>query len=106
MSVAIPGWVFGTLFGILFGNIMPNSILNAFGIAIYAMFIAIIIPVARHKKSVFYVVAAAMLFSLAFYILPIMNQLSAGFRTIIITIVVAGVAAGLSPIKGEDTNEG
>lgn len=106
MSAAIPGWIVGTLFGILFGNIMPTSILSAFGIAIYAMFIAIIVPVAKQKKSVFFVVLGAMLFSLAFYILPVVKQLSSGFRTIIITIVVAGVAAGLSPIKGEDTNEG
>ncbi|OYP06559.1 branched-chain amino acid ABC transporter permease, partial [Lachnotalea glycerini] len=44
MSSAVPGWIFGTFFGIVFGNIMPVSVLNALGIAIYAMFIAIIIP--------------------------------------------------------------
>lgn len=105
MSAAIPGWVLGTLFGIVFGNIMPNSVLNALGIAIYAMFIAIIIPAAKQNKSILCVVILAMLCSLAFYALPIINQVSSGFRTIIITIVIAGIAAWLFPVKEEDADE-
>jgi predicted branched-subunit amino acid permease len=105
MSAAIPGWIIGTLFGIVFGNIMPNSVLSALGIAIYGMFLAIIIPAAKQNKSILYVVIFSMLFSLAFYVLPIINQVSSGFRTIIITIVIAGVAAWLFPVKEEDTNE-
>ncbi|RDY31269.1 AzlC family ABC transporter permease [Lachnotalea glycerini] len=105
MSSAVPGWIFGTFFGIVFGNIMPVSVLNALGIAIYAMFIAIIIPKAKESKSVRLVVLGAMVCSMAFYTLPIIKQVSAGFRTIIITVLIAGIAAWLCPINEENTNE-
>ena len=62
MAIAIPGWVAGTFVGGVFGNILPAFIMSALGIAIYGMFLAIILPPAKKDKSILLVVLAAMTF--------------------------------------------
>lgn len=101
MSSAVPGWAFGTLFGVLFGSLMPDMVLSALGIAVYGMFLAIILPEAKHDKVVAGIVLAAMAASLLFGWIPGLNRVSGGFQIIIITLVVAGGAAILFPVKEE-----
>ena len=102
MAVAIPGWGFGTLFGALFGSILPSSVLSALGIAIYGMFLAIIIPPAKSDRVVRLVVLAAMALSLLFSVVPLLRTVSSGFQIILITLAVSLLAAWLAPIKEED----
>ena len=101
MAVAIPGWVTGTAFGAVFGNILPAFIMSALGIAIYGMFLAIILPPAREDKTILCVVLAAMTLSARFYITPVLKEISSGFVIIITTVLVAGVAAFIKPIHEE-----
>jgi len=103
ISISVPGWVFGTLLGVLSGNILPERVLSALSVALYGMFIAIIIPPAKGNKVISGIILLSMLLSLAFAKLPLLNQISSGFRIIILTIAIAGAAAVLFPIK-EDTN--
>ena len=63
MCVAIPGWVLGTLAGAISGNLLPDFMMSALSVAIYGMFLAIIIPPAKQNKAVLAVVVAAMLIS-------------------------------------------
>ena len=93
MSVAIPGWVLGTLAGAISGNLLPDFMVSALGIAIYGMFLAIIIPPATENKVVLKVVLGAMIMSGLFSFLPVLNKVSAGFVIIITTLLVAGAAA-------------
>ena len=44
------GWTSGTLFGAIAGNILPAIITAALGLAIYGMFTAIVVPVAKKEK--------------------------------------------------------
>lgn len=99
VAVAAPGWGFGTLVGILSGSILPVSVINALGIAIYGMFIAVIIPAARGNKVVLGVVIVTMLASYVFSMLPVLSTISAGFRIIILILVIAGLAAFFFPVK-------
>jgi len=99
MSVALPGWGGGTLLGALFGSILPEALLSALGVAIYGMFLAIFIPVARKDRVVRLVVLAAMALSTLFAVVPLLNKVSAGFQIIIVTLLVSGVAAWLAPVK-------
>lgn len=99
MSVAIPGWVLGTVTGAVLGNILPDMILSALSIAIYAMFIGIIIPPAKADKNLYYIIIAAMVLSLLFGILPVLKDISSGFTIIIITVVVSAAAAILFPVS-------
>ncbi len=103
MLVAIPGWVLGTLFGAISGEILPHQITSALSVAIYGMFLAIIIPPSKSDRNVLYVVLSAMALSTAFACLPVLSSISSGLVIIITTVLVAGAAALLAPIK--DTEE-
>ena len=50
ISAAVPGWTFGTLLGAVSGSILPQRLLSALGVALYGMFLAVILPPARKNK--------------------------------------------------------
>lgn len=97
MSVAIPGWTLGTLVGGVSGNLMPAFLLSACSVAIYGMFLAVIIPPAKKDRAVLCAVCAAMGISSLFRVIPALSRISSGFQVIIITLLVAGAAALLFP---------
>ena len=99
MAVAWPGWALGTLLGVVAGNAMPASLLSALGVAFYGMFIAIVVPPARKNGVVAGLVALSMLASAAFGGLPVLREISAGFKTILLTVALAGLAAYFFPLK-------
>ena len=106
MSMAIPGWTLGTLAGAISGSLLPEFIISALSVAIYGMFLAVIIPPAKTNKAVLGVVIAAMAVSSLFAVVPILQNVSSGFVIIITTVLVAGVAAFLCPVEEkEETNE-
>ena len=88
--MAIPGWVLGTLAGAISGNLLPDFMMSALSVAIYGMFLAIIIPPAKKNRAVLAVVAAAMVISLLFKVIPLLKNVSSGFVIIITTLIVAG----------------
>lgn len=93
------GWSSGTLVGAIAGEILPTSISSALGLALYGMFIAIVVPVATTSKPVTIVVILAALFSCIVFFLPTLKS----FSIIICTITSAAVVAMLFPI--EETEE-
>lgn len=93
------GWASGTLLGAAAGNILPASITGALGIALYAMFIAIIIPPSLQSKGVLCAVAVAALLSVCSYFLPIFANLSSGLSVIITALATALVIAAIFPVK-------
>lgn len=107
-SVASPGWVLGTFLGALVGNILPANIASAMNVALYGMFIAIIIPPARKHKVIAAIVIISMLASGVFTLFSDVIPLSSGMRILILTVVIAGIAAYVHPIEesGETANEG
>ena len=105
MCVAIPGWVLGTLAGAISGNLLPDFMMSALSVAIYGMFLAIIIPPAKKNRAVLWVVAAAMVISTLFKVVPLLSAVSSGFVIIITTLIVAGAAAYFCPIEEEKEEE-
>ncbi len=105
MSMAIPGWTLGTLVGAVLGNVLPGFLVSALNVAIYGMFLAVIIPPAKKNKSVLGVVIGAMAISTVFAVVPVLNKVSSGFVIIITTLIVAGLAAHFSPIPEEKEAE-
>ena len=98
------GWTLGTLTGAVAADLLPQIVSNAMGIALYGMFIAIIVPPARENSKVFFAVALAIVASLCFAYIPGIKTLSSGWKIIIIAVFVSGLAAFLFPIK-EDAAE-
>lgn len=101
MSCAIPGWTLGTFVGVAIGNVLPLDILNALSIAIYGMFIAIVIPPAKHNQTILKVVIISMFTSWLFEVLPLLKEISSGFKIIVVTLIIASLAAYFFPIKEE-----
>ena len=101
MCVAIPGWTLGTLVGGISGNILPEFLVSALSVAIYGMFLAVIIPLAKKNRVVLAVVAASMAISSLFAVAPVLKRVSSGFVIIITTILVAGAAAYFFPVEEE-----
>ena len=102
MLLPILGWTGGTLLGVTAGNVLPNVVRDSLCIAIYGMFIAIIIPPAKKNPAVLKVVTISVLMSCAFKWIPVINNISSGFVIIICTIVAATIGAILFPVKEEE----
>ena len=99
------GWTGGTLAGGILTSFLPTIVTNALSIALYGMFIAVIIPPSRKKKSVLFTVLFAVLLSCCFHYFPVFSVLSGGWGIIVITLVVSAVAAVLFPIEVEEVHE-
>lgn len=109
ISVAAPGWTLGTLLGALLGNILPLRAASALGVALYAMFLAIILPPARKSRVIAVLVAVSMAASALFAYLAerfAWEAMTEGFRIIILTVVISAVAAILFPVKEQGEEEG
>lgn len=102
MILPIVGWTGGTLVGAVATSFMPEALSNALGIALYGMFIAVIVPPAREHKNVLFTVLAAIAASVACTYLPVINNLSGGWRIILITIAVCLLAAWLFPVEEKE----
>lgn len=98
MSVAMPGWVLGTLMGILSGNLLPAAVLRALSVAIYGMFIAVVIPPAKQNRVLAGVVVVSMLASFAFDHIELLASVSGGFKIIVLIMLIAGCAAAAFPV--------
>ncbi len=104
MLLTIPGWAAGTYLGTLMGAVLPARLVSALSVALYGMFIAIIVPPARKSRILLGVVLVSMLLSTLFYIVPFFSALSAGLRIIILTVVISAAAALLFPRKEESAH--
>ncbi len=101
ISVASPGWVFGTYLGVILGNLLPSRAVSALGVGLYGMFIAIFIPPARKSKIIAALVVISFSASLIFSKVPVFAQISSGVRIIILTVVISLAAAVLFPVDDE-----
>ena len=105
ISMAMPGWALGRL-GVISGNILPEKMISALSIALYGMLLAVIIPPAKGNKILTALIFISMVASLLFAILPFLNTISSGVKIILLTIIIAGIAAILFPVKEEIPHEG
>ncbi|MGI6107535.1 MAG: AzlC family ABC transporter permease [Lachnospiraceae bacterium] len=105
-AVSAPGWCLGTVLGVVVGNILPGWAVSALSVSMYGMFLAIVIPPSRKSRFICGLVAVSMAASWLFSVLPLLKQISSGFRVIILTIAIAGVAAVIRPVPDEDDPDG
>ena len=99
MVTTMPFWAIGTALGVIAGNIMPERLVSAFSVALYGMFLAVIIPPAKKDKVIALIIAICFAISFSSSYIPFLKDLSDGTRTIIFTIVISAVAALLFPKK-------
>ena len=77
------GWSVGTLVGALAGNILPPLLMSALGVAIYGMFIAIVLPVVKKSTATMLCVLLALGIRCVFYYLPALQNVPDGFAIIV-----------------------
>ena len=95
-------WSIGTSAGIIAGNILPANIVSALSVALYGMFIAIIIPPGKENRVIMGAVIVSFIMSFLFGVIPVISALSVGNRTIILTVVIAAALAIIKPIEDEE----
>lgn len=98
----IIGWCAGTVVGAVLGNIMPAIITSALGVALYGMFIAVVVPKARESRQVLIVVLIAVGISSIIYYFPAFSAISSGFAIIICAVAASAVGALLFPVKEDE----
>ena len=99
---AAPCWAIGTALGIIMGNILPIRIVSALSVALYGMFLAIIIPPAKEDKAVALLIVISFASS---YLLEKLTSISSSFITFILTIAISSLGAILFPVKGAGHEE-
>ncbi len=105
--VSATAWASGTAIGIMAAgaSFIPQNIIASLSVALYGMFIAIIIPPAKADRAVLWAVTASFLLSGAFAFAPYISEWSSGTRTIVLTILISAVAAALKPINDVEDGE-
>lgn len=99
MLVALPCWSIGTALGTLAGNLLPLRLVSAFSVALYGMFLAVIIPPARKDKVITGLIIVCFAASFAASSLPLLSGISEGTKTILLTVILSAGAAFFFPRK-------
>ncbi len=95
------GWASGTLLGAVAGSLLPDVVVAALGIAIYGMFIAIVVPVAKENRPTALCVGVAVILSLLFHFLPLLSSIPEGFAVILSAVAAAALLAAFAPLDAE-----
>ncbi len=101
-TVALPMWALGTMCGIIVGNILPEVVTTALSVAVYGMFLAVVIPPCRKNKAVTAVVLSSFVISGLSKVIPVISDMSESVRVIVLTLVISVAAALLFPVKDEE----
>lgn len=105
MTAPILGWSGGTLLGACAGNILPEIVVSALGIAIYGMFIAIVMPKVKTERKTALCVAFAIILSCIFYFVPALKQIPSGFTIIICAASASILFAFIAPLNVSEEDE-
>jgi 4-azaleucine resistance transporter AzlC len=95
--LAYSAWLFGTWAGIFLASGLPASLQASMGIALYAMFIGLLVPSLRNSRPILLVVLISMTISFSLSWLPFTQTISAGWKIIISTMIAALAAAIIYP---------
>ncbi len=105
MTTPYIGWSGGTLLGACAGNILPEAVVSALGIAIYGMFIAIVMPKVKTERATAMCVATAVALSCVFYFVPALSVIPSGFVIIICAALASALFALVAPLNVSEEDE-
>ncbi len=96
------GWAVGTLIGSILGSILPDRLMSALSLAIYGMFVAIVVPEMKKSRPVIFVVILSLILSCAFYYI---SKISSGITITVVAVASAVIGAILFPVADEEPDE-
>ena len=94
-----------SLIGSILGSILPDRLMSALSLAIYGMFVAIVVPEMKKSRPVIFVVILSLLLSCAFYYIPLLSKISSGITITVVAVVSAVIGAILFPVADEEPDE-
>jgi 4-azaleucine resistance transporter AzlC len=100
---AFSAWNAGTWIGVFLATGLPESIKTSMGIALYAMFIGLLVPSLK-SRPVLTVSLLSIMFNLLLNYIPLFDNLSTGWCIIISTIISSIIGTILFP-QGVKNNE-
>ena len=98
---AMSMWSVGNAIGIAVGNILPPRAVSALSVALFGMFLAVIIPPIKKDKIIGCAVAISFALSYLATTLPAFQNISSGNRTILLTVIIASAFAVIAPRQNE-----
>lgn len=101
----ILGWTSGTAFGAAAGSMLPAAVNSALSVALYGMFMAVVIPAAKRSRPILFTVILAVLMSCILYYVPAFSGISAGMSIILCTVAAAVAGAVFFPVQEEGGDE-
>ncbi|MCR5218666.1 AzlC family ABC transporter permease [Treponema sp.] len=99
IAIAVPAWSIATAIGVCAGTILPLRVVSALSVALFGMFLAIIIPPVKKDKAVAACVISSFVLSYLSSVLPYVRTISGGMRTVVLTLVISAVMAFISPLR-------
>ena len=90
-------WNVGTWVGLFAAKGLPEIIKNGMGIALYAMFIGLLVPNLKKSKAALTVALTAAFVHWALYEIPLVSDLTAGWKIILSTLAAAGAGTAFFP---------
>ena len=99
------GWAFGTLAGSTITGLLPAMVRSALGIAIYGMFMAIIVPPSKQLRPIAVTVILAACLSILISFLPLLREISAGWRIILCAVLASLYSAVRYPAPEEEASK-
>ncbi len=99
------GWTLGTFLGALLGNVLPPLIAGALSVALYGMFIAIVVPEMKKSWKTALIVLFAVALKFAFTYIPGLNKVTEGFAIIICAVAASVLGALFFPVGENKENE-
>lgn len=98
-------WASGCAAGIVAGGMLPASIVSALSVALYGMFLAIIMPPSRRDSNVLLAVVVSFVLSGLCAVAPVVCEWSGGTRTIVLTILILAIVAWLKPVDIDEDGD-
>lgn len=100
------GTFMGALLGVFISTYLPPFVLLALGIAIYGMFIAIVVPDMKKEKSIILCVLLSVALSSVFYYVPVISKIiPSELHVVICAVTVSVILAIFAPKKSAATGE-
>lgn len=89
------GRMIGSIAGTIFTNVLPASIISALGIAVYGVFVFVIVPAAKKSKPILFAVSLAAVIHMVLEFIPAIKQNLSGGNILIITTLVSGIVSSI-----------
>ena len=94
-------WTAGTVLGFFGTSVLPQDVQNSMGIALYALFLGLLLPSVRKSRSALIVAALAMTLSAFIKWTPYFASMNRGIAIMIATSLAALFGAAIFPLNRE-----